>query len=382
MKHFLTLLGLAVGMLLGWASPALSADLTADTVLGVQRARVEAMEHYTWPTPDCKRDVWSPRPGELIEYDDCTIGTISASSPVILWAHGGPGEGIHRGYYGTVRTAARHIQINQPGIGRSSGGVGWSPEQSVDDEAALLLSLGITRPVFVAGWSWGSTMSLLFAQRHPDQTRAVLVGGVWSNSRADVAWYMGPKGSRQFMPGLEKGELFAATGGQWGACRLQAALQARPELSGEYARAEAQQAAPLTPAHAPVSTRREPAAVAFAAIESDMMCRGERGQWQLRMRWPEALASVPLLVVQGRYDQICRPETAMAVYRTWPGTTKAVIWTNGGHWGGGWYLPGDESLKTLTEEQRAAIERQTGRVFEGGSIYLGIGIDLLHEGEL
>lgn len=325
---------------------------------------------------DCQRQTWSLRAEEVIEYDDCTPKAGPAVA-VVLWHHGGPGEGITRGYYAWSRAPGlRHIQINQPGLGRSTGGVGWSPEQSVDDEAALLTHLGVSGPVFVGGWSWGSTMSLLFAQRHPERTRALLVGGIWSNSRADVGWYMGPRGARQYLPGLENGRLYESVGRRWSACGLRDALLARPALAAEYVWGEAQQAAPLSGSHWTPSTRPDPRFVPFAQLESDMMCRAEQGKWQLRFRWPAALASVPLIVVQGRYDMVCRPETALALVRSWPSAEKTVIWTSNGHFAASWHLPGD--LPTpLTQEQVTAIERQTRRLMQPNGAYLGIALERL-----
>lgn len=184
--------------------PAVAADLTAESLVEGYARRNEAGELATPRQPlslshDCQRLTWSPRDGAVIEYDDCTPKAGPAVA-VVLWHHGGPGEGINRGYYAWSRASLRHIQINQPGIGRSTGGPGWSPEQTVDDEAALLTHLSVSDPVIVGGWSWGSTMSLLFAQRHPQRVKAVIVGGIWSNSRADVGWYMGPRGARQYLP--------------------------------------------------------------------------------------------------------------------------------------------------------------------------------------
>lgn len=47
----------------------------------------------------------------------------------------------------------------------------------------------------------------------------------------------------------------------------------------------------------------------------------------------DCLVEVPLMVIQGRYVQICKPEVAMRVYRAWPGSQKLLVPFNGGHWG-------------------------------------------------
>jgi proline iminopeptidase len=274
----------------------------------------------------------------------------SDATPV-LWWNGGPGDAADPGW--DVNCFAdpkryRHLEIDQPGTGQSAWVPGWRPEDTVDDAATFLRSQGITKPILVTGWSWGSTMALLFAQRHPDLVQGVVVGGVWMNTPAEVEAYLGASGARSWMPGVL--EAFRAfSGGKGTACDLHSAIRAgqggKP-LVQAYSDAESLQAGegriprePLIAAIPPVQSRPVDLAtetdddVRFAYIESEMMCRGQRGQWSLHLRFPKRLAQVPLLVIQGRYDQICTPEVAKRVHRAWPGSKKLLVPFNGGHWG-------------------------------------------------
>ena len=306
-----------------------------------------------------------------------------ADAPAILWWNGGPGEGFFPGIVTACLRepmAYRHLVLDQPGVGKGESAwvEGWKPEDTVEDAVAFLKLRGVKGPVLVAGWSWGSTMALLFAQRHPELCRGVAVGGVWSNSPSDVAYYLGPDGTHALMPGME--EAFAAVAEPADACGLHAALAAGrggKALAHAYAEAETAQCLLTWPMRQPVlkpvadapgkpvdmATEPDPE-VRFAYIESEMMCRGERGEWALPMAFPPSLARVPLAVVQGRFDQVCDPRTALRVFQAWPGSRKAFIPIDTSHWPDA--APTAEELKAagvdpaLRPKLRRAIALQTG----------------------
>ena len=304
-------------------------------------------------------------------------------APAILWWNGGPGEGFFPGIVsGCLREPMRyrHLILDQPGVGvgASQWVEGWKPEDTVEDAVAFLKLRGVKGPVLVAGWSWGSTMALLFAQRHPELCRGVAVGGVWSNSPSDVAYYLGPDGTHALMPGMT--EAFAAVAKPVDACGLHEALaggRGGKALAHAYTEAETAQCLLTWPMREPalkpvpdvpgkpVDMATEPdSEVRFAYIESEMMCRGARGEWVLPMAFPAGLAQVPLVVIQGRFDQVCDPKTALRVFQAWPGARKAFIPIDTSHWPDA--VPTAEELKAagvdpaLRPKLRRALALQTG----------------------
>lgn len=74
--------------------------------------------------------------------------------------------------------------LDQRGHGRSDVPVGsdFSIEACADDAIAALDAAGMTEPVVVVGHSWGASVALQAAVRHPDRVRAVVLidGGAWS----------------------------------------------------------------------------------------------------------------------------------------------------------------------------------------------------------
>lgn len=341
--------------------------LTPDSILSRHNARIDS-SHRVAPST-IRRSLFTVA-DRTISYHDAGDVTL----PTILWWHGGPGEGCNTGYY-TYSEGWRHIQVYQPGIDQSSGGPGWSPEQCVDDVASLLTSLGITS-VVTAGWSWGSTMSLLFAQRHPRLTSAIVVGGVWLNSRHCVAHYMGSEGTRDFYPAMERGALWRAFGelGDWSAVGIRDALLANPGLAREYAYGELGLATPGADVYAALPSGRDGQLERFAHIEADMMARGEMGEWELSLDFPQQLAGVPLVCVQGRYDQVCRPAAANEVAHRWPGES-AVVYFNGGHGSAGFNLPAG-----LSEEQERGVWAAFRKQFQSTQHLMGAALDEIREG--
>lgn len=114
-----------------------------------------------------------------------------------LWLHGGPGGSLGSGWYRTHFDPSRYrlVGIDQRGAGRSSRSpdnrgaalVQQTTQQLIDDIETVRLMLGIDTWV-VAGISWGTTLALAYAQRHPEHVRALALMAVTTTSRSEVDW--------------------------------------------------------------------------------------------------------------------------------------------------------------------------------------------------
>ena len=320
-----------------------------------------------------------------------------ADLPAVLWWNGGPGDPANPA--GDVNcleeaSAYRHLELDSPGTGMSSWVPGWKPEDTVDDAAAFLRLRGITAPVLVTGYSWGATMALLFAQRHPDLVRGVVIGGVWANTRQEVAAYLGENGNRRWMPGLS--DVFRkVVRGRLSASSLHRAIRdgrgGKP-LVQAYGDAETFQASegriprkPLISELQLVNSKpvdmftEKDEDVRCAFIESEMMSRGESGEWDLKIRFDKRLSGVPIIVLQGRYDQVCSRDIAMRVFNAWPCKSKLMVPMNGGHWGYGG--PDKQTFAAaglvLTEAQQASARKAMALHFGNHRVLLGASIDCL-----
>ncbi|MGL5811019.1 MAG: alpha/beta fold hydrolase [Nocardioides sp.] len=123
-----------------------------------------------------------------------TVG--SPDGVPLLWLHGGPGTGTS---VGTRRVldlgTCRGVLFDQRGCGRSrplAGDPGAdlavnTTDHLVADIERLREHLGIRRWV-VSGGSWGVTLALAYAQRHPDRVLAMALAAVTAGTRREIEW--------------------------------------------------------------------------------------------------------------------------------------------------------------------------------------------------
>jgi len=126
--------------------------------------------------------------GHTIYYE--RVGTPGAKPAVFL--HGGPGGGIsadHRRLFDPARYDV--MLFDQRGCGRSTPHAGLEANTTwhlVDDIERLRAIAGADRWL-VFGGSWGSTLALAYAQKHPERVSELVLRGVYTVSQAELRWY-------------------------------------------------------------------------------------------------------------------------------------------------------------------------------------------------
>lgn len=110
----------------------------------------------------------------------------------ILFVHGGPGAGcseFDRRFFDPARF--RVILVDQRGSGRSRP-LGELTDNTIDDLVAdferVRALQGIER-WHVFGGSWGSTLSLYYAQQHPERVHSLVLRGIWLLRRPEIHWW-------------------------------------------------------------------------------------------------------------------------------------------------------------------------------------------------
>lgn len=134
-----------------------------------------------------------------------------------LALHGGPGSGSSTGRRQSFDPAVyRLIQFDQRGCGRSTPAASDTATDLATNTTGHLLGdieqlrqhLGIDSWL-VWGGSWGVTLALAYAQRHPARVRAMVLVSVTMTRPADVHWLYHEAG--RFFP--EQWERFSAGAG-------------------------------------------------------------------------------------------------------------------------------------------------------------------------
>ena len=261
-----------------------------------------------------------------------------AGKPVVF-LHGGPGGGTdpkQRRFFHPERY--RIILFDQRGCGRSTPRASLEHNTTWDlvaDLERLRAHLGIERwQVF--GGSWGSTLALAYAEKHPGAVTELVLRGIFLLRRQEIEWFY-QRGTGALFPDAWEGYLAAIPEAERG--DLVAAYHRRltspdPGVRLAAARAwsrwEGSVSKLLPDPDFTDHHEEEQFALAFARIECHYFVHhGWLAPDQL-LRDVGRIRHLPGVIVQGRYDVICPMEGAWALHRAWP-EADFVIGPDAGH---------------------------------------------------
>lgn len=121
----------------------------------------------------------------------------------LLFVHGGPGSACNPAHTPWLYPQGfRIIQLDQRGCGQSTpagGLLGNRTTHLLLDMETLRQHLGITRWVIYGG-SWGATLALEYAKQYPLHVQALLLRGVFLARQEDWEWFSLPHGVAQQFP--------------------------------------------------------------------------------------------------------------------------------------------------------------------------------------
>ena len=257
-----------------------------------------------------------------------------------IFLHGGPGGGgsedVRRFFNPDLY---RIIIFDQRGCGRSKphgcleNNTTW---HLVSDIENLREKLGIEKWL-VFGGSWGSTLSLAYAQAHPKSVSELVLRGIFLLRKEELHWFYQDGASRIF-PEAWSGfldiidedkrnnlmssyhEIFksddkekrlkaAIAWSKWEAAT--SSLAYKPSLIEEFSNPEF--------------------ALAFALIENHYFVN--KGWFKTENQVIEnidIIRSIPAVIVQGRYDVVCPMKTAWELSEAWP-EAELIVAPASGH---------------------------------------------------
>ncbi|MEZ0166546.1 prolyl aminopeptidase [Kineococcus sp. LSe6-4] len=278
-----------------------------------------------------------------------------AGTPAVV-LHGGPGgrsTPAWRRYLDPARY--RIVQVDQRNCGHSTpSAAGDVVDLSTNTTPHLLADverlrehLGVERWV-VLGASWGSTLGLAYAQRHPDRVRALVLFAVATTTRREVEWITRDVGRvfpreweafRDAVPPAERdGDLAAAY----------ARLLHDPDPDVRERAAAAWCAwedvhVSLAPGDRPNPRYADPAfRLAFARLVTHYFAAAgflaDLAPGGDLVAGADRLAGTPGVLVHGRLDVSSPLDVAWNLHRAWPGSELVVV-EDAGHGGDAFLAP-------------------------------------------
>jgi proline iminopeptidase len=298
--------------------------------------------------------------GNLVYWE--TRGNPGGKPAAIV--HGGPGSGLE-GSFGRSFDQERYrvVIFDQRGCGRSTPHASEpATDMSVNTTAHLLRDMELLREHLgiekwlLYGGSWGSTLILAYAERHPERVSEIVIPSVTTTRRSEVDWlYRGvgrffPEAWERFRLGVPEGERDGD---------LLAAYARLMDSSDEEIRGKAASdwlawedavisQEPLGTPNA-YSNRPPRAQLAFVRICAHYFSNGAWLEEGALLRDAHRLAGIPGVLIHGRLDMGSPVGTAWELAQAWP-DAKLVVIEDSGHTGS----------DAMNREIRSALEAFSG----------------------
>lgn len=252
----------------------------------------------------------------------------------ILFVHGGPGAGCSkydRRFFDPDRY--RIILFDQRGAGRSSPHAALdnnTTEHLVNDIESIRKHLNIEKWVMFGG-SWGSTLSLLYAQAYPERVQGLILRGVFLCRDKDLQWFYQSGADRIFpdywedfiagIPDAERDNMIHAYYKKLTGANELAKMAAAKTWSTWEGRC-----ATLRPNPDIVQVFNDPhLALSLARIEAHFFYHNAFLEPNQIINNADALKDIPGIIIHGRYDVICPLDNATELHKAWSNSELHII---------------------------------------------------------
>ena len=261
--------------------------------------------------------------GHEIYYERCGK---QGGKPAVF-VHGGPGGGsspIHRSLF---NPAVYDIMVfDQRGCGRSKPHAKLENNTTwhlVDDLEKLRELMGASKwQVF--GGSWGSTLSLAYAQKFPERVSELILRGIYMLTKPELDWYyqfgvsqMHPEKWEQFIAPIPEDERHDMIG----AYRKRLTGDDK-EVQLEAAKAwsiwEGETIKLLPDNDLSMHFSDGHFALAFARIENHFFAHAGWLEEEQLLKNAHKLKGIPGAIIHGRYDMPCPAKYAYELHKAWP----------------------------------------------------------------
>ena len=253
----------------------------------------------------------------------------------VLFVHGGPGGGcskMDRRFFDPEKY--RIVLFDQRSSGRSKPHAELESNTTnllVEDIETIRTTLTIDRWILFGG-SWGSTLSLLYAQAHPKRVMAMILRGIFLARQADLNWTYSEGGASQVFP--DQWQDFVAPIPESERNDLVTAYHDRLFGDNELARMNAAKhwamwegrIATLRPNQEVIDHCADPhLALAMSRIECHYFKNNAFIKENQIIENMNLVARIPGVIIHGRYDMVCPLENAWQLSEHWTEADLHII---------------------------------------------------------
>ncbi|MBC8943947.1 MULTISPECIES: prolyl aminopeptidase [Xenorhabdus] len=244
-----------------------------------------------------------------------------------VFIHGGPGGGIANYHRQLFDPEHYHVMLfDQRGCGRSKPHASLENNTTwhlVDDIERLRQQMGVDKWL-VFGGSWGSTLSLAYAQKHPNSVSELVLRGIFLLRPQELQWYY-QEGASRFFP--EKWERTLSILSEEECTDVIKAYNKRLTSNDLAVQLEAArlwstwegETVTLLPSEHADSFAEEQFALAFARIENHYFINnGFIDETQQLLDHVDVIRHIPAVIIHGRYDMACQLQNAWDLAKSWP----------------------------------------------------------------
>lgn len=252
----------------------------------------------------------------------------------VCFVHGGPGAGceeMHRRFFDP--NVYRIVLFDQRGAGRSVPHACLelnTTQHLVADMERIREHLGIDKWVLFGG-SWGSTLSLVYAETHPERVLALIVRGIFLCRPWEINWFYQEGANRLFpdywqdfiapIPEEERKDLLRA--------HYRRLTDANETIRMQSAKAWSLwegRTLTLIPNARVIEFFGSPnVALALARIEAHYFVHDTFLTPNQILANAGRLRGIPGVIVHGRYDVVCPAQNALDLKYAWPDARLEIV---------------------------------------------------------
>lgn len=261
-------------------------------------------------------------------------GNKKAKTPIIF-LHGGPGGGAaDRHKQSFAPEQQRVIFFDQRGSGKSlpKGSLKHNTTEALINDIEVIVKHLKVEKFIITGGSWGSTLALAYALKYPLRVKAMVLRGIFTARKSEID-YLDKGGFQKFFPDLWDNYVASVPKAEQknpSKYYYDQVFDNDKEASKKaaYAYSEMLEGPLLS-----LDDRYTPDK--YEEFDPDPM-RIELHYLSQNCFLPESYIldnahklTMPIYLVQGRYDFVCPPATAYELHRKLP--KSELIWTVSGH---------------------------------------------------